>query len=290
MKTAFLLALLCAAPAAARTREDAMEFGGLKRWWLIHEPAGAAPGPKALVLALHGGGGNPSGAERMTGFDALSDREGFVVVYPAGTGFWKRRLLTWNSGNCCGAAKRDGVDDSGFLAALIGRLVDAGIADPKRVFVTGMSNGGMMSHRLACERADLVAAAAPVAGAIGIPNCAPSRPVSIEMFNGLADQHVPYRGGAGKKSFAPRTDRAVAENDALWAAADKCGPAEVSDGAVKVERRTCAEGTEVVQFTHAGGHVWPGGKAGLRHGNADPPVSDPKASEEIWKFFAAHGR
>jgi polyhydroxybutyrate depolymerase len=269
--------ILLSGPAVAT--EESMESGGRTRWWLVHEPSPRPAGPLPLVLALHGGGGSPSGAERMTGLNALSDREGFIVVYPAGTGFFSGRLLTWNSGNCCGYARRKDVDDVGFLAALIERFIKDGRVDPKRVYATGMSNGAMMAHRLACERADLLAAIAPVAGAVGVPRCEPSRPVSVLMIHGRADQHVPYEGGAGAKSLQPRTDRSVAENEAIWRKADGCAEAE-----------KCRDGTQVRVLTHSGGHIWPGGKAGLSNGNADPVLPEPKASEEIWRFFRAHPR
>ena len=213
-----------------------MDFGGRERWWLVHEPAAASSGPRPLVLVLHGGGGAPDGAERMSDMSELADREGFIVLYPAGTGLFRRRLLTWNSGNCCGLAMKDDVDDVGFLAALIGKYVDDGRADPRRRFgrhLLQQGGGAMMSHRFACERADLVAAIAPVAGAVGVPRCEPSRPVSVLMIHGRADQYVPYGGGAGKKALIPRTDRSVEENLEIWRKADACEPGWAEDGVPK---------------------------------------------------------
>jgi polyhydroxybutyrate depolymerase len=265
-----------------------MEFDGRSRWWLIHEPAGRSEGPRPLVIALHGGGGSPEGSVRMTELNALADREGFVAVYPAGTGFFGRRLLTWNSGNCCGYARKKDVDDVGFLAALIGKYVSEGVADPKRVYMTGMSNGAMMTQRFACERADLVAAVAPVAGTIGVPRCEPARPVSILMINGQADQHVPYAGGEGRKALSPRTDRSARENVEIWAKNDACGPAEKKEGPVSRESYRCPGGVDVVLLTHAGGHIWPGGKSGARNGNVDPVLPEPKATETMWDFFKSH--
>jgi polyhydroxybutyrate depolymerase len=229
----------------------------------------------------------------MSGMSDLADREGFLVLYPGGTGLLSRRFLTWNSGNCCGRAMRKSVDDSGFLAALIERYEKDGSADPKRVFVTGLSNGAMMAFRLACERADLVAAIAPVAGAIGVPRCEPSRPVSVLMIHGRADRHVPYDGGRGSEQFAPRTDRSVAEDLALWTRADACAGAPATsekDGVRDEDREQCRDGTAVRLISHPGGHVWPGGRPGLRFGNADPVVPEPKATETIWDFFKSHPR
>jgi polyhydroxybutyrate depolymerase len=290
VRLALILVLLAAAAttAPAEDREASMEYGGRSRWWLIHEPAGKGKVPRPLVIALHGGGGSPDGSARMTGLDALADREGFVAVYPAGTGFFGRRLLTWNAGNCCGYAMKKDVDDVGFLAALIAKYVKDGSADPKRVYMTGMSNGAMMTQRFACERADLVAAVAPVAGTIGVPRCEPSRPVSVLMINGRADQHVPYAGGEGMKMLSPRADRSAKQNVETWAKNDSCGAAETQEGRVSRESYRCPGGVDVVLLTHEGGHIWPGGKAGARNGNVDPVLADPKATETMWDFFKSH--
>lgn len=289
---ALLLAL--SVPTQAAGKEESMEFGGAKRWWLVHEPAvRASTGPLALVLVLHGGGGHPENAERMSGMSELADSEGFLAVYPAGTGRLPRHLLTWNSGNCCGYALKKGVDDSGFLAALVGRLVKEGRVDPKRVFVTGMSNGAMMSHRLACEHGELVAAVAPVAGQLNVEGCAPSRPVAVLMIHGAQDEHAPFNGGAGKKSLTSRQDRSVPESLRLWGEADGCKPESrfIEEGKVgRTGFKDCREGTQVLLYTHAGGHIWPGGRPGLRLGNADPVLPEPRACELIWSFFKSHGR
>lgn len=262
------LLLLLALPARAGS-EQSMDIGGRRRWWVIHEPTNlSSSAPLPVVLVLHGGGGHPANAEMMSGLSGLADREGFLAVYPAGTGRFKRRLLTWNAGGCCGRAMERDVDDVAFLAALIERLVKEGRADPKRVFMTGMSNGAMMTQRFACERAGLVAAIAPVAGQLNFEACKPSRPVSVLMIHGLKDEHAPYDGGLGKKMRQPRKDRSVAGSAAIWERA----------------------GSSVTVVSHPGGHIWPGGKAGRRYGDVDPVLAEPKASEMMWRFFTEHPR
>ena len=281
--------LALAGAAAAGTVEDEMDFGGRRRWWLSHEPeTSGPPRRRPLVLVLHGGGGTPLGAERMSDMNALADREGFTAVFPAGTGFFSRHLLSWNSGNCCGYAQKKNVDDAGFLAALIEKYVKEGRADPDRVFVAGMSNGAMMAHRLACERADLVAAIGAVAGAVGVSRCEPSRPVSVLMINGRADQHVPYDGGRGAKSMTARVDRSVAESLEVWTRADAC--ASASGVSANGRAYACGGGAEVLLMSHDGGHVWPGGHGGLLYGNVDPVVPEPQATEVLWGFFKSHPR
>jgi len=253
------------------------------RWWLVHEPAKDPKKPLPLVLVLHGGGGDPAGAARMSDMDAVADREGFIALYPAGTGLFSRRLLTWNSGNCCGYAQRNESDDSGFLAALIERFIKEGRADPRRVYATGLSNGAMMSQRLGCEHGDLIAAIAPVAGQLNIPSCEPKKPVSVLMIHGLKDEHAPYDGCSGKKMFKKRVDRSVKESLELWSKADGCGAPSGTD-----DYQGCRDKTEVRLITHDGGHIWPGGRAGIRFGNVDPVLAEPKATELIEAFFKAH--
>src|ERR1035438_8717219 len=126
--------------------ELALTVGQRERTYLLHLPP-VYDGKRSLplVIVLHGGGGNAPGAVRVTGCSANADKEGFVRGYPNGSGRLKNRMLTWNSGNCCGYALDSDVDDAGFIRALIDELEKTRAIDPKRVYATGMSNGGMMT-------------------------------------------------------------------------------------------------------------------------------------------------
>src|SRR4051794_1964452 len=149
-----------------------MSFGGLQRTYLVHAPSGVDQ-PAGLVINLHGAGANGGAQAAITNYGYAADALGFVVAYPDGID------QSWADGRGASVPDRQGVDDVGFLTALVDRLVhDYGIP-PGRVFATGMSAGAFMATRLACDRADVVAAIAPVAGTLGsgVP-CAPSRPVS----------------------------------------------------------------------------------------------------------------
>lgn len=288
MKALLALALLLGSPASAE--EQALTAGGRQRWVLLREPA-QGQGPRPLILLLHGGAGNPAQAERAYRLTGPALDAGFLVAYPAGTGYFTRkRILTWNAGNCCGHAREKGVDDVGFLAALIERLVKDGRADPKAVFVTGMSNGAMMAHRLACERADLVAAIAPVAGTLAVPDCKPSRPVSVLVVHGTEDEHVPFAGGVGAKARDSRTDRSVRESANIWAGADRCDPGLGPVGANgDFSWSGCADGSVVRVVGHPGGHIWPGSAPG-RYPGADPMLDEPKTTALILDFFKKHPR
>lgn len=282
---ALLAVLLLAAPAGAE--QLTMKVGGRVRRAIVREPrAGKAPRP--LVLLLHGGGGNPEQAEEAYGMSALAEKEGFLVAYPAGSGRFKR-FLTWNAGNCCSYARDHDARDVAFLAALIEKLVKDGRADPGRVYVTGMSNGAMMTHRLACERADLVAAIAPVGGTMAVAECKPSRPVPVVMINGRADEHVPFEGGTGKKSPDPRVDRSFPDTAKIWAEANRCTLARITDGLYDRGEYECPGGVGMATYMHAGGHIWPGSKQ-PRYRGADPMLPEPKATTLIWEFFKKHPR
>ncbi|OHV47897.1 polyhydroxybutyrate depolymerase [Pseudofrankia sp. BMG5.36] len=273
-----------------------MTAGGVKRSYEIHVPPGTGTAPRPLVVELHGGGGNNGAIERQTGFFDLADQKGFLVASPNGTGRLEDRMLTWNAGWCCGQAAQNGVDDVGFIAAMLDDIAAHYPLDTRRVYVTGFSNGAMMTYRLGCALADRLAAIAPVSGALDYDGCTPSRPVPLLAIHGTADQNVPYNGGTGAvqeerfPSERGRVDRSVADSVAFWVRRDGCPATPVAqhDGAVtRTTYMPCADGTEVVLDTvDGGGHAWPGGRKGRPR--ADAPAADLDATAAIWDFFARH--
>ena len=293
-------ALLLPAPAAGRAgtagaeRMREMVHDGRSRSYLVHLPAFYSAKKKyPLVLVLHGGGGNATLTARMTGFSEKADREGFIAVYPNGTGRIEGLFLTWNAGNCCGFALDEKEDDTGFLKALLQRLKREYPVDPGRVFVTGISNGGMMSYRLACELAGEIAAIGPVAGSMNI-ECRPARPVSVVALHGTRDDYVRYEGGAPgvQADWHPREDRPVRETITFWARHNRCDPSPRREqkGKVTAERYAgCAEGTAVVLYTiQDEGHTWPGGRKWAFW--AEEPTREVSATDVIWDFFSKHPR
>jgi polyhydroxybutyrate depolymerase len=273
--------------------EGSLVFEGRERYYLLHiPPSYDSRTPSALVIVLHGGGGNPEHAADMTGFNAKADSEGFIVVYPAGTGQLKDRLLTWNTWNCCGYALDNNVNDVGFINALIDKLENTVSIDEARIFVTGISNGGMMSYRLGCELADRIAAIAPVAGALNTDSCKPSQPASVVVFHGTADRHVLYEGGEPLAQFDPhrRVDNSVEYAVSFWVNNDECSliPETTEQGNIRVDKYPgCAMGTEVVLYTIKDGrHAWPGGQKMSIVG--DEPTEEISATDIMWDFFATH--
>lgn len=268
----------------------------IERHYLIRMPAepvlraGAIP----LVLVLHGGGGNAENAERTTGFSDKARREGFIVVYPEGTSRFRQKLLTWNAGHCCGYAMEHQVDDVGFIRALIGRLVKEYPVDPKRIYVTGMSNGGMMAHRLGRELPEQIAAIAPVVATVFGDEPKAAYPVSALMLNGMLDKSVPHAGGPPGGRFSDSWDGTPAKpalaQGVYWASTNRCArePVRRDHGTYIHWQYPCPTGKAVeLYLLKDNGHAWPGGQKGFRR--ADTPSTSLNATDLIWEFFAAQG-
>ena len=276
--------------------EIAISHQGRQRTARVYvPPAYSSSKPAPLVLMFHGGGGNAENAERTAQMQRVADRYGLIVVYPNGTGALNDRLLTWNAANCCGYAMQQSVDDVGFARELIAALKRRYAIDPKRVFATGLSNGGMMAYRLGCELSDQIAAIAPVAAALNTESCTPQQPVSAVIFHGTADQYVLFDGGLNNKRFPgakPRVDKPVQHAYTTWTRITQCRPAPPMRLDTQVVKTACTDGThgtEVVLYAIEGqGHAWPGGRPGVRNGNVDPPSPQISATEVMVEFFLRH--
>lgn len=266
----------------------------LERSYVLYVPASINwSQPVPLVFVFHGGMGNGQSAMRMTGFNEVAEQNGFLVVYPNGTGrLSDERLLTWNGGTCCGYAQERGVDDVGFVRAMIMDAKTLATIDEKRIYATGMSNGGILSHRLACEAADIFAAVAPVAGTLNFAPCQPAQPVSIIEFHGTDDQHILYEGGAGPKALVDVAFASVPDSAEFWVSANGCHPEPQTRLLETIQHEVwtgCTDATAVELYTIiGGGHAWPGGAAGWP--GADEPTEIISAAQLIWEFFVAHPR
>ena len=295
LKMLFLVSMLVlmggAAPivgAATVTQSGSVEktltFDGRDRTYRVHAPEMTAPARGFPVLiVLHGGGGNGKIIERVTGFSDLADREGFIAVYPDGTG-QRSQILTWNAHNCCGYAYAKDVDDVGFISALIDQLVVEYDVDPSRIYVTGHSNGAMMTFRVACELSDKIAAAAPYAGALNTDSCPATDPVPMLIMNGDADENVPVAGGTsvgvGVASQDGRVDQPTSHAVDTWTSIDGCDPNPLvtdSPAAQISDYQNCANGSTVEQvLIHGWAHGWPVPDKGS-------PID---GSQQIWAFLS----
>ena len=283
---------VAACAAAAETIERTLSVGERERSYEIDVPARAVPARELpVVIVFHGGGGSADSVRRQSRMSVKGAAEGFIAVYPQGSGGIAGKLKTWNAGTCCGYAMQQRIDEVAFIAALLDDLRATVAVDRTRVYATGISNGGMMAYEVACALADRVAAIAVVAGEMtALDRCRPSRPVPVLVIHGSADRNLPIDGGVGAKAFAVHEVRSVASAVEFWRRHDGCGdvPRSEVDGAL---RRTiysgCSGGSEVELVTvEGGGHSWPGGDRLVRFLDAPSPALD--ATGEAWRFFARH--
>lgn len=263
---------------------------------LVHVPAGYDPArPAPLVLAFHGGGGSADfmADDARYGLQRQSDQSGFLVAFPNGASRLPGgRLATWNAGACCGYARDQDSDDVDFSRAVVGALKARYAIDERRVFATGMSNGGMLAHRLACEAADVFRAVASVAGPDATLRCSPSRPVSVLHIHARDDDHVLFDGGAGPGAFRDQRSVmdfvSVPQTIARWVQRDQCsGRAQrvlQVPGAYCEAYQDCSGGAQVQMcVTDTGGHSWPGADRVRQGKEAASTALD--ASATIWRFF-----
>jgi polyhydroxybutyrate depolymerase len=299
-------------PAIAALAPGDHEFSltrdGLRRSYLARVPPQARAGaPLPVVLNFHGGGSNARVQKWYSRMDETADREGFIAVYPNGSGGIGERFLTWNAGSCCGLSVASEVDDVGFVLAMIDDLARRTALDRTRVYATGLSNGSMMAYRLAADAAERIAAVGGVAGAMTLAQFAPVRPVPVMHIHSV-DDHVALYGGGFGPAFPFTNSRifhdSVASMMAKWIEHDRCpaqpagsdtvshanGP-DAGHSATRITYRPCREGTEVVLWKLAGpGHVWPGGQRDylpLLLGTSSSVID---ANRELWSFFKQYRR
>ncbi len=291
------LLLLACSSTTSNVRADSLHtltYDGLERTYILHVPPSYNERhPVPLVISLHGGGGNAGHQRRVSDFNRLADDKGFIVVYPNGTGQRQDAILTWNGGTCCGYAMTNNVDDVGFIRALIAELASTYAIDPKRIYVTGISNGGIMAYRLACEASDVIAAIAPVAGTLNYEPCQPTHPVAVIHIHGTDDTHLPYNGGVGPDSRVGVNFASVQESVGFWTAFNGCDPQPQTTSSADIQHQVwsgCRDGAAVELYTIIGGkHAWPGSN-GPGWAGGDEPTQSISASDVIWDFFAAHPR
>ena len=242
--------------------------GEVRRYTLYRPPSLDPSEHSPLVLLLHP---CPGSADQATvsasHFEDQAAAGRFFAVWPQGING------CWNAGSCC-----TGADDVTFVSQLIDSLARDFPINQSRVFVAGLSNGASMVYRLACELSSKIAGIASVSGAMLVGSCQPTRPVSVLIMHGTADDVFPYAGGG--QYDAP----SVASVVKRWTMLDRCGgnPTQTESGITKTaEWHTCRAGAVVKLETIAGGaHAW--------FGFNDPTAlpNEPQASTEIWRFFS----
>jgi polyhydroxybutyrate depolymerase len=286
-------------PSAANAgSEHTLEVGGRQRTYWLHLPTPLPKGKLPVVLVFHGGTGTGKGLEKLTKFSQLADREGFIAVYPDGIG------KNWNDGRVgdFSVPLKEKIDDVGFITALLDALAKQHAIDPKRIYATGISNGGIFSHYLGARLSSRIAAIAPIVGGMADPfyrEFKPAEPVAVLILQGTADPMVPYDGGwitNKKRGKIIGTDETIK----LWIKHNGCErkpevadlPDKDPDDGCTVKRYTYGKGkngTEVVLFRiEGGGHTWPGGLQYAPKKLVGVVCRDIDANAVIWDFFKKH--
>ena len=285
---------------ATRQEDQIFNHDGLEREYILYAPSFKTEhtGRRPLLFVLHGGGGTHRGMLRLTNgrFNELADRDGFFVVYPQGID------KSWNDGRSdrTSGAHRKGIDDVGFFRALIEHLTAVYPIDPERIFVSGISNGGLMSFQLGCSLPDKIRAIAAVTAQIPAavaPLCRSESRVSLAVFNGTEDPLVPYSGGQitvfrRQRGEVLSTDETVR----IWRQKNHCNPeariAElpdlVDDGTrvTRIEYSQCKNESKVILYrVEGGGHTWPDGRQYLPVRQIGRTTRDINGCDEIWQFF-----
>lgn len=258
--------------------------GGKTRTYLLDTPSTGAAG-KPLVIMLHGWGGDAAQCRRDYGMSRIGEDSGFTVVYPEGLRS-PGGLRSWNSGGCCAWAGQQGIDDVGFISALIDSLVARYHIDSHRVYAAGMSNGAMMAYRLACVLSGRIAAIAAVSGTMTQQTaCRPVRAIPILHIHSVRDTKVPYTGGDG---LGGQYFRPVDSTLRIWAALDSCDRVSPSTRQSYTLTTWLRQNKTMIQcyLTTDGGHAWPGGKK--PRAAADDPSTALDASVTIWEFFRSY--
>ncbi|KDF00761.1 polyhydroxybutyrate depolymerase [Mycolicibacterium aromaticivorans JS19b1 = JCM 16368] len=269
-RVALLVALCLVAACAPATgfapgvSAHTIQVGGVDRDYRLYVPDGL-PKSAPLVVMLHGWTGSAEQAQREYGWDEQADSTKFVVAYPDGVGG------SWNADGCCGQASKDKVDDVGFITAAVRNITEKLDIDKTRIYAAGISNGGIMAYKLACNT-DLFAAIGPDA-ATQLAACPAPRPTSVLHIHGTDDRLVRYDGQPG--TALPIATMTPPDVSAFWRNVDHCEPpATTVDGDLTTSVAGCPSGRSVELITVAGGeHDWPS-----------------FATERMWDFFAAHPR
>ena len=288
---------------AGHEHERFVTLDGIRHDFLVYVPRshdGVRELP--LLLSFHGGGGNADQHERNVDLRATAERRGFLLVRPEGYDASGLGLRTWNAGNCCGGALRDGVDHVAAVRAILDRVEDEWRIDVDRVYATGHSNGGMMVYRLACELSDRIAAIAPNAAYLvdkdldanpprELFRCEPSRPVPVMHMHGDADTCSPMAGGRST-GFEPALRPPVSDSITRFVAFNQASTiprVRFQNGDVTCVTYDGSQADVVLCTARGGGHAWPGASYSARTkricgGNA---IDDLKANDAIWDFFMA---
>jgi len=252
----------------------------------VHVPASyVATVPTPLVILLHGYGASGALQDLYFGMTAVSDARGFLYAAPDGTVDADGKRF-WNATDACCDLHATNVDDSTYVSSLIKQIEARFNVDPKRVFLVGHSNGAFMSHRMACDHADQIAAIASLAGAMfsDVTRCAPSAPVSVLQIHGTADDTVSFDGGQIGGHTYPGAKTTISD----WVTLDGCSTtADTSAPPLDLDTRLAGSETTVTKYA-AGCKAGGAAELWAITGGAHLPSLSPSFSSSVVDFLFAH--
>jgi polyhydroxybutyrate depolymerase len=292
-----LFGIGASASFAAGTTQHGIDVGGLPRTYVLHVPTRRGTSrsgtllPYPLVIMLHGSSASGTDLQQVTNMDSIAEARHWVVAYPNGErGAGGLFPSDWNAGTCCGAASREGIDDVGFMTALIAQLSARLPMDKRRIYVAGFSDGARLAYRLGCEMSPTLAAIAAVSGSLSDDHCAPAKPVPVIGVHGTDDPTVDYAEPSATPLSRPvlGVGAGLPPSAQFWLDVNGC-TVGVATRTVDVTRTTFTgcTGADVTFFSLAGGvHTWPVLVPGAT-GDSDSELS---ASAVIADFFSHHLR
>lgn len=269
-------------PSPPTDRLWRVSHDGVERSFRVFVPPSYASNQAMpIVLNFHGVANDAWTQVLLSGMESKAEEAGFIAVHPEGRAL---PSTSWNAGTCCQPAASWGVDDVGFVRALLDRLEEQLCVDRRRIYATGISNGGMLAYRLACEVSDRIAAIAPVAASMVYLPCKPPRPFPVMIFHGTLDSIVPYAGNPllGYPSLSANVEHWVAHNGCSDQKVRRFSQGDASCDAYP----TCRDDAQVESCTIlGGGHTWPGGLPVPQLGYTSLSL---RATDAMWDFFSKH--
>ncbi len=275
------------------SKKQSIELDGSNREYLLHLPRYYDSSKDLpLVIALHGYTDSPRLMEFYSGLSRKAEKENFIVVYPSGTKSASDKNLSWNGGSCCGNGVLSDVKDVEFINKLTDELIIKYKIDPKRIYIAGFSNGGLLAYRIASEAPERYKAIAVVSGSIGgkvykklpeyvIP--APTKPISLLLMHGMRDGRISYNGGLNASKDGEF--KSFKDSSELWIKNNKCGGnlKTENDTSIHESYENCEDGTRVELYSvKKSGHMWFGGIGELINNLKGESVP---ATKIIWSFF-----
>lgn len=275
------------------SKKQLIETNGSTREYLLHLPRSYDSSDNLpLVIALHGYTDNPRLMEFYSGLSRKAEKENFIVVYPYGTKSEDDKNLSWNGGSCCGNGVLSDVKDVEFINKLTDELITKYKIDPKKVYITGFSNGGLLAYRIASETPVRYKAIAVVSGTIGgkvykklpeyvVPT--PNKPISMLLMHGMKDGRIPYRGGLNEAKNGEF--KSFQDSSELWIKNNSCTGTLKTENDISIHEsyENCELDTNVELYSvKKSGHMWFGGVGEFIKNLKGESIP---ATNLIWSFF-----